>query len=113
LDEPGRRCPAWVWGDPTSADLTSPPEFALSHPASVVITGIDSPQMLDQALRIGKTFRPLPAQEISAILSKTAKAASQGEYELFKTSSHFDSTAQHPQWLGSETARVKELAPPD
>jgi uncharacterized protein len=42
-------------------------------------------------------------------LDKTLKAASEGEYELFKTSSHFDSTALHPEWLGHETEQVKQL----
>jgi hypothetical protein len=32
-----------------------------------------------------------------------------GEYELFKTTSHFDSTAKHPDWLGEDPARVKQL----
>ena len=84
-------------------------QFALSQPTSVVITGIDSDEVLEQALKIGTEFKPLTAMQISNILKNTAPAASKGEYELFKTSSHFDSTALHPQWLGSETARVKDL----
>lgn len=84
--------------------------YALSQPVSVVITGIDSPRILEQALQVGSTFKPLTAQQISAILKKTAQAAEKGEYELFKTSSHFDSTAMHPQWLGTETPHVQSLA---
>lgn len=34
-----------------------------------------------------------------------------GKYELFKTSSHFDSTAKHPDWLGGNTPSVQSLAP--
>jgi len=83
--------------------------FALSKPTSVVITGIDSQEVLDQAFEIGSTFKPLTAVQISVILEKTAMAAASGEYELFKTSSHFDSTAQHPEWLGPETRQVAEL----
>jgi len=84
-------------------------EYALSLPASVVITGIDSQQVLDQALTIGSHFKPLTGQQISAILQKTAQAASKGEYELFKTTTHFDSTAMHPEWLGPETQQVEQL----
>jgi predicted aldo/keto reductase-like oxidoreductase len=84
-------------------------QFALSQPTSVVITGIDSQEILDQALEIGSTFKPLTSTQISLILSKTAQAAAFGEYELFKTSSHFDSTAQHPEWLGPETRQVSDL----
>jgi hypothetical protein len=38
--------------------------------------------------------------EVAALLAKTAEAAKQGRYELYKTSDHFDSTAHNPQWLG-------------
>jgi predicted aldo/keto reductase-like oxidoreductase len=83
--------------------------YALTQPTSVVITGIDSDSVLDQAIQVATEFKPLTATQISNILGRTAVVASKGEYELFKTSSHFDSTAMHPQWLGSETAKVKEL----
>jgi len=43
-------------------------------------------------------------------LSKTAKAAASGTLELWKTTSHFDSTARHPEWLGGETQAVQNLA---
>jgi len=84
--------------------------YALNLPTSVVITGIDSMKILEQALKAAHTFRPLTRQQIAILLAKTSKAASNGEYELFKTTSHFDSTAQHPEWLGGESSRVKALA---
>lgn len=83
--------------------------YALSQPVSVVITGIDSQQILEQAVQIATGFQPLTQQESAAILEKTAMAAAGGKYELFKTSSHFDSTAQHPEWLGPETPQVEQL----
>ncbi|MCC6588362.1 MAG: aldo/keto reductase [Bryobacterales bacterium] len=83
--------------------------YALTLPTSVVITGIDSQQVLDQAIHIAGTFQPMQSKEVSALLARTAKAASAGEFELFKTSSHFDSTAQHPEWLGGELPRAKQL----
>ena len=84
-------------------------EYALNLPASVVITGIDSDTILDQAFRVAKNFKPLSQQQVSAILAKTEQAAARGQYELFKTTSHFDSTAKHPEWLGGETSQVKQL----
>jgi aryl-alcohol dehydrogenase-like predicted oxidoreductase len=84
-------------------------QYAMNLPVSVVITGIDSQKVLDQALQTARSFRPLSAQQVSAILSKTAKAAATGTYELFKTSSYFDGTAQHPDWLGGETKQVMDL----
>jgi predicted aldo/keto reductase-like oxidoreductase len=77
--------------------------FALSQPTSVVITGCDSMKILDQAFEAARTFKPLDKNEISSLLSKTREAAAHGEFELFKTSTRFDSTAQHPEWLGEES----------
>jgi predicted aldo/keto reductase-like oxidoreductase len=85
--------------------------YALSLPTSVVITGIDEPKILDQAFQAVKSFRVLDDRQLTALLSKTQQAASNGEYELFKTSSHFDSTARHPDWLGPDRAPVQKLAP--
>jgi predicted aldo/keto reductase-like oxidoreductase len=83
--------------------------YALSLPTSVVITGIDSMEILEQAFEAVRTFKPLTRQHVASLLAKTAKAAAKGEYELFKTSTHFDSTVQNPEWLGEESARVKVL----
>lgn len=87
--------------------------FSMSQPVSVVITGIDSMPILDQALEAARTFQPMSQDRISALLSKTTAAAAQGKFELFKTTSHFDSTAKHPDWLGGETEAVRKLAPGD
>jgi len=84
--------------------------YALSLPVSVVITGIDSMRILEQALDAARTFRPLTRQQIAGLLAKTSKPARNGEFELFKTTSHFDSTAKNPKWLGDDTPRVKALA---
>jgi diketogulonate reductase-like aldo/keto reductase len=74
--------------------------YAMNLPVSVVITGCDSLPILEQALTAARTFRSLSAQEVSALLAKTAKAAEGGRYELYKTTDQFDSTAHNPQWLG-------------
>jgi aryl-alcohol dehydrogenase-like predicted oxidoreductase len=85
--------------------------YALNLPTSVVITGVDSMEILDQACEAARTFRPLSDPEVTALLSKTATAAARGEFEPFKTSSIFDGTAQHPTWLGDEPQRVQDLMP--
>ena len=84
--------------------------YAMNLPVSVVITGVDSEKILEQALHAARTFRPMNKAAVSAITAKTAKAAAQGTFELFKTTSHFDSTARHPEWLGGETGEVQQLA---
>jgi len=85
--------------------------YALHLPTDVVITGIDSMKVLEQALEVARTFRPLNEGEVTALLAKTADAALRGEYEPFKTSSIFDATAQHPEWLGEEPERLQKLMP--
>ena len=85
--------------------------YALNLPTSVVITGVDSMEVLEQALETARTFQPMSQAEVGALLAKTAKAASQGEFELFKTTSLFDSTATNPAWLGEEPERVQRLMP--
>jgi predicted aldo/keto reductase-like oxidoreductase len=85
--------------------------YALSLPTSVVITGIDKPEVLDQAFEVVKTFQPMNREQVAQLLAKTKEVAMAGKYELFKTSSHFDSTAKHPDWLGGDTSEVQQLAP--
>jgi len=83
--------------------------YALSLPTSTVITGIDSMARLEQALNVLRTFKPLAKAEVASMLSRTAPLAARGEYELFKTTEHYDGTARNPQWLGPENPRVKQL----
>lgn len=83
--------------------------YAMSLPTSVVITGIDSEEILAQAFEAARTFRALSPDEVKVLLDRTAAAARGGEYELFKTTTYFDSTIQNPAWLGGDPARVKSL----
>jgi aryl-alcohol dehydrogenase-like predicted oxidoreductase len=85
--------------------------YALNLPTSVVITGVDSMEILDQACDAARSFRPLSDPELTALLAKTAQAAARGEFEPFKTSSIFDGTAQNPAWLGDEPERLQHLMP--
>ncbi|MEG3937472.1 MULTISPECIES: aldo/keto reductase [unclassified Microcoleus] len=74
--------------------------YAMNLPTSVVITGIDTMQLLDQAFEAARTFKPMDAAQVAAMLDRTRSAAAKGQYELYKTSSQFDSTAMNPSWLG-------------
>lgn len=74
--------------------------YAMNLPTSVVITGIDSMKILNQAFEAARSFKPMSPQEVSELLSRTEQAASSGKYEPFKTNTPFDSTAHNPQWLG-------------
>lgn len=83
--------------------------YALNLPTSVVITGIDSMEILDQAFSAVESFHPLSSEERDGLLARTLEAAATGRFEPFKTSSIFDSTAENPKWLGEEPAELRGL----
>lgn len=74
--------------------------YALSLPASVVITGCESMQRLQQALEAATSFRALSEEERQALLARTAPAGANGGYEGYKTTAAFDATSRNPHWLG-------------
>jgi uncharacterized protein len=74
--------------------------FSLSQQTDVVVTGCDSMATLNQALDIASSFHPMSNEEQTALLAKTSAAARDGKYELYKTTTHFDATAHHPEYLG-------------
>ena len=74
--------------------------YCLNLPIAVQITGIDSQQILDQALQAARTFKPMNATEVASLLDRTSAAAQEGKFELYKTTSNFDGTAHNPQTLG-------------
>ena len=84
----------------------------MSRPVSVQITGIDKPELLDQAFKAAATWHEMTNDHVSSLLARTASEAKDGRWELFKTSSHFDSTAKNPDWLGKESPHVQAVAPP-
>src|ERR1043165_1466340 len=85
--------------------------YALNLPTSVVITGVDSMKILDQAFEAARTFTPMSKAQVSSLLAKTKKPASRGAFELFKTTSIFDGTASNPSWLGDEPERGQRGRP--
>ena len=50
-------------------------QYSLTQPVSVVITGIDSPAILNQALEAARTFKPLTEAQIASLLDRTQQAA--------------------------------------
>jgi aryl-alcohol dehydrogenase-like predicted oxidoreductase len=74
--------------------------YVMSLPISVVITGCNSLAILEQALEAARSFSPMSKEQRSALLSRTAKTAEGGKYELYKTDTIFDATSQNPLWLG-------------
>ena len=92
-------------GDPyiLRSNTVSPIEclhYSMNLPTSTVITGIDSMEILDQALEAVRTFKPMSQAQVTALLTRTREAATKGNYELYKTTSQFDTTAMNPALLG-------------
>ena len=85
--------------------------YALNLPTSVVITGFDSMEILEQAFEAVASFKPMDDIQVQSLLDKTAEAGARGEFEPFKTSSIFDGTANNPDWLGEEPKRLQKLMP--
>jgi aryl-alcohol dehydrogenase-like predicted oxidoreductase len=85
--------------------------YALSLPTSVVITGIDSMKILNQAFSALRSFPRFTDADRTALLDRTRTAAAKGKWEPFKTSSIFDGTAETPKWLGEEPSRLQRIMP--
>jgi aryl-alcohol dehydrogenase-like predicted oxidoreductase len=95
-----------AFGDVIKAGVASAIEclhYALNLPTSVVITGCETMERLDQAFQAVRTFKPLTEAQLRTLVAKTKTAAMTGKFELFKTTMKFDGTAQHPEWMGIET----------
>jgi aryl-alcohol dehydrogenase-like predicted oxidoreductase len=73
--------------------------YSLTVGPDVVITGIDSQEVLTQALTVARTFVPMPEADRVALLARTKDAGSKGEFEVFKTTDEHDGTAKNPKWL--------------
>jgi len=56
----------------------------------VTLTGCDSMERLEQALKAVRTFKPLKEEELAALRAKTKTFALSGEGEPFKTTTRYD-----------------------
>ena len=74
--------------------------FPSNLPVSVVITGIEKQEILDQASEAVRIYKPLDGQAIAALLDKTRVPGSKGVAEHYKTTWDYDGTTQNPHWLG-------------
>ncbi|HEY0095944.1 MAG TPA: aldo/keto reductase [Archangium sp.] len=83
-----------------AATATECLRYSLSLPVSVVITGMDSMDRVEQALSAARGFKPFSEKEVEKLLARTEKAARGGGFEKYKTSQHFDGTVKHPEWMG-------------
>lgn len=64
--------------------------YAMSLPVATTVSGIDSLRVLRQNLRIARGFKPMTEQELEAYRERLTEAASDGRFELYKTTAMFD-----------------------
>ncbi len=73
--------------------------YAMSLPVSVTVTGCDSMERVEQALRVARGFTPLAEDEVNALLARTAPAGEGGGDERYKTTDRYDATSHNPSWI--------------
>jgi aryl-alcohol dehydrogenase-like predicted oxidoreductase len=70
--------------------------YAMSLPVATTVSGIDSMRVLKQNVRIASGFKPMSARQMAALRTRVGNAASDGRFELYKT------TAMHEGPVGRQ-----------
>ena len=73
--------------------------YAMNLPTSVVITGMDSMKVLEQALEAARTFTPMTAAQVEALLARTKAVAEEGKFEDYKVSADYHRDAAAMEWM--------------
>jgi aryl-alcohol dehydrogenase-like predicted oxidoreductase len=72
--------------------------YAMSVPGvTVTVSGIDSIDVLRQNLAVARGFEPMSPEEMAALRARVALPASDGHFELYKTTKHFDAKVGREQ----------------
>jgi len=64
--------------------------YAMSLPVTVTISGMESPDVLRQNLETARGFQPMPPAEMQKLRDRCRFHASDGRFELFKTTKKYD-----------------------
>jgi uncharacterized protein len=80
-------------GEPLKKAVLTPEQmlrYAMSLPVATTITGIDKPEVLNQALAIAQNFSPMSAEEMDALRQQCKPVAADGRFEHYKLSLQYD-----------------------
>ncbi len=94
----------YIYEAVTGAGLATPAEmlaYSLSQPTSVVVTGINNQMLLDQAVAVATNFKPMSDAQMANLLERTRRLGMTGQSQQMKVGFNFDSTHEHPEWLGT------------
>ncbi len=86
--------------------------YAMSLAVSTTITGMESPEILRQNLKVAQGLRPMTAEEMKALEERCRTYAADGRFELYKVSLKFDNPEarlSHQFPLDDQQAEVKEM----
>jgi aryl-alcohol dehydrogenase-like predicted oxidoreductase len=64
--------------------------YALSQPVASQVVGLTTLDHLQQAVALGRDFKPMPDAERTALLERVRAVAGDGRFELFKSAQSFD-----------------------
>jgi predicted aldo/keto reductase-like oxidoreductase len=84
--------------------------YALSLPISTLVCGMESLENLQQDLEIARTFAPMPEAEKQELLAAVYEEATDGRYEWFKSTQHYDSQIHRDQHAFPSFGQGDQLA---
>lgn len=65
--------------------------YSMSQEISVLVTGMESEQDLNQDLEIARNFTPMTAEEQKELLERVRPVAGDGRFEVYKSTQFYDS----------------------
>jgi aryl-alcohol dehydrogenase-like predicted oxidoreductase len=86
--------------------------YAMSLPVTTTITGIDKPEVLQQALKVAQGFEPLQPSAMQSLRDRCRQYAADGRFELYKLSLQFDNPEArlaHGFPLDMQQVEVREM----
>jgi predicted aldo/keto reductase-like oxidoreductase len=86
--------------------------YAMSLPVTTTITGIDKPEVLEQALEVAQGFQPMQAAAMQSLRDRCRGYAADGRFELYKLSLRFDNPEArlaHHFPLDTQQVEVREM----
>jgi predicted aldo/keto reductase-like oxidoreductase len=77
--------------------VTEALRYAMSLPASVTVSGMDSLQVMRQNLDIARGFQPMSADEMTALAQRCQFLAADGHLEMYKSTKKYDASVGRSQ----------------
>ena len=71
--------------------------YAISLPLATTINGKESIEVLNQSLAVAVNFQPFTTAEMQDLREQCRKFAADGRYELFQTTTQYDSKVGREQ----------------